>query len=326
MKKILGVLALMTTLSSSPEQASGAINSSKGLEKVFKPVAMVDDVVVTEDDVQQTINIMRVSGVDITKKDALERVINEIVLITSAPDDKIYDSERIIGRLAESNGIEVKAFLKKLDSEGIKKESLQRHLKAQLAFNELVQKELEKQSYETKDLYKKALITKKNMEMSDEAVRKQSLVYKFKPSSKVKIAEMKVDQNIKDLEKLMQLLHSKIEFSEIKKQFYNHVELEGQDGLVGWLSFGELSDLYKETVSSCIVGNVCKPLVAGSQLLFIKLLAIKDVTTLSSSVNKEYLKMPYDEKCEKKLSDLQMKLISESLIINLKRRLFIEIL
>lgn len=327
MKKL--ILVIMTSISITGHAAYGMIDLRKYSEKVYKPVAVVEDIMVSEDDVTEQQNIMRMSGIETSRDEATDSVINDIVIILNAKDMSVPEDflNQTISNLAAENGLSVSDFKMKLKNSGIGFEYFKRYIEAKLILHDMIILEVKNINKSTllKDLFKDSKSTKEYIRANDEAMHRPVIEYKFSSSSQVDIAEIIVsNRNDKHFFKIIELLKNKTLFKKIKEEFPEDVEINGLDGHVGWVKFSEMSKEYQTAINNVPVGNVAEPLVLGDKFLFIKVLDMKDVSIKKTFNNQKYIKMSYDEKADIILNSIQGKLYAADMINKMKKQMFIK--
>lgn len=327
MKKL--ILVIITLMAIKGQTAYGMIDLRKYSEKVYKPVAVVEDIMVSEDDVSQQQKIMRMSGIDTSRDEAMESVINDIVVILNAGDMQFPEEflNQTINNLAKDNGVSTSDFKTKLTDFGIKFEYFKRYLEAKLILHDkiILQTRNIKNSTAFKDLFKNSNFTKERIRINDEAMQKPFVEYKFSSSSKVEIAEIIVsNKNDKHFFKIIELLKNRVNFQKIKEKFPEDVEISGLDGYVGWINFNDMSNEYQTIINNVPVGGITEPLVLSDKFLFIKVLDMKDVSIKKTFNNQKYIKMSYDEKSEILLGSIQAKLYAADIINKMKKQMFIK--
>jgi hypothetical protein len=176
-----------------------------------------------------------------------------------------------------------------------------------------------------RDLYNKSIVTKKQIEETDKLFSQPIIEYIFNKDSQVKLAEIIVKQG-KNLQSIVEMLRQNESFTKIKNQFPNDVELAAQDGIIGWLNFNDMSDLYKTVVKNIKINEIGQPLTANNSFLFIKLLDKKNVTEIKKYINKDYLNLSFKYKAEQLQNKSLGVIISQNIIHQLKQQLYIEIL
>lgn len=327
MKKL--ILVIIASISITGQAAYGMIDLRKYSEKIYEPVAVVEGTMVAEDDVTQQQNIIRMSGIEASRDEVVESVINDIVIILSAKDMKVPEDflNQTISNLASENGLSISDFKVKLNNSGIKFEYFKRYIEARLILHDMIILEVKNinKSALLKDLFKDSKSTKEYIRANDEAMQKPVIEYKLSPSSQIEIAEIIVsNRNDKHFFKIIELLKNKTPFQKIKEEFPEDVEINSHDGHVGWVKFSEMSKEYQTAINNVPVGNVAEPLVLGDKFLFIKVLDMKDVSIKKTFNNQKYIKMSYDEKADILLNSIQGKLYAADMINRIKKQMFIK--
>ncbi len=329
MKTIFKAVIITILLGYSINESSAMIDLNRYAKKIYRPVAAVDNMVITEDDVQQTVNIMRMSGIDMTRDDALEKTINETVIL-SAGNKKISQSfvDSAISNLAAENKLSDDEFNKMLEKFGVEMQYFRKQMEAQIILTEMIRDKIQWgiNNQAMKDLYKNTKVVREQINQNDKAVMRASMQWEFNKNSQVKIAEILISQkNQQNFDKIIELLRANIDFKIIKKQFPNDITITGDDGAIGWVDYNELSDAYKEVIKKSSISHLTEPLVMENNLLFIKLLDTRNATQSQSGINQQYIKLSYDRKSEMLFNNMQAKLYTETLINQLRKQTFIKV-
>ncbi len=331
MKTIFKAAIITILLGHSINESSAMIDLNKYSKKLYTPVAIVDDVLITEKEVQQKINIMRMSGIDITRDAALENTINETVVLSSAKDKAISQDfiEGTISNLAAENGLSNDDFKQMLKKFGVEVKYLKKQIEAQIILNEMINNRLKElpNTKLIKTLYKNSKIVKEQIKQNDNVFMKSSIEWKFNNDSQVKISEILISQNNqKNFEKIVELLRANTDFGIIKNKFPKDVEITGLDGAIGWVDYKDMSDEYKQVIKNSSIGYLTEPLVMGNKFLFIKILDIKNAIQSQKPTNQKYLKLSYDQKSEMIFNNIQSILCADNLLNQLKKQVFIQLL
>jgi hypothetical protein len=321
------ILLVAALIAITPEKATAMIDIMKYSEKLYKPIAIVENYTITEEDLKQKMSIMAMSGLKLTREEAINNIINQVVILNSQknkqpPQELINHAIRTIATENGISQVEFNQMLKKFD---IKSQHLTQHIAAQLILNEMVIEQLKEIPQTKRDLYNKSIVTKKQIEETDKLFSQPIIEYIFNKDSQVKLAEIIVKQG-KNLQSIVEMLRQNESFTKIKNQFPNDVELAAQDGIIGWLNFNDMSDLYKTVVKNIKINEIGQPLTANNSFLFIKLLDKKNVTEIKKYINKDYLNLSFKYKAEQLQNKSLGVIISQNIIHQLKQQLYIEIL
>ena len=324
-RKIIFLLAF--SLIAIPYNTSAMIDLNRYSQKLYKPVAMVENRIITEKQLEQKIAILRMTGIDLTREEALANLINQEAILYKNRDFPISQDaiNFTIKRFAVNNGISDGEFNKLLNKFGIERQYLIDHVAAQMLLNEMVMGALKKMPESQSSMYYKAHSTTKEIEQADKIFLEPKIEYTFNNKSQVKIAEMIVRQG-KHLQSIIEALKEGESFSKIKSRFPNEIELSTQDGTIGWLNFNEMSELYQQVISNTKINNIAEPLVSNNNFLFIKLLDIKDVAQSKKFINPHYVNLTAKQKAEQLYNTNIATLISQNILQQLREQLYIEIL
>lgn len=320
------ILLIITIIAATQEQAIAMIDLKRYSEKIYIPIAQIENHTLTEEDLQQKMAIMRMSGLTPTRQEALNNLITQEIILHShknqQPQQEIIN--KTIGILARENGVsqvEFNQLLKKFD---IKNQHLNKHITAQLILHDMVIERLKQIPQSKRDLYRKSLVTKEQIKQLDSFFSQPIIEYTFNKDSQVKVAEIIVKQG-QNLQSIVEMLRQNQSFTKIKNQFPKDVELPTTDGTIGWLNFNDMSDLYKEVIKDIKINQIGQPLVAGNSFLFIKLLDIKDVKETKKYTNQDYINLTFNEKSDQMQNKALAAIISQNIINELRHQLNIEI-
>lgn len=324
-RNILFLVALLTFILS--DKAFAMIDLNRYSQKIYTPIAMVENHTITEMDIKQKMSIMHMSGIELDRQTALDHLITQEAILYFYKDRK-RSEEAInftINKLAEQNGISDIEFNILLKKFSIDIKHLRRHVAAHMILNEMVNEKIKTMPRSQLKLYEKSRSTIDEINRTDKILLQPVTEYHFNNKSQVKVAEIIVKQG-KNLQSIIELLRQSQDFSLIKSSFPAEVELSTKDGLIGWLNFNEMSELYKQVIKNIGLNQIGEPLVANNNLLFIKLLDIKNISQSKRFLNPQYVNLNFQEKAQQLYNINITNLISHSLIQNIKQQLYIELL
>lgn len=313
----------------SATQADAMIDLNRYSEKIYKPIAVIEDHTITEYDLQQKMAIIRMSGSNVDRATAIDHLIDQEVILYVCKDKEVSEEiiTNAIAKIANENGLDEKKFSKLLQEFDIHIDSLKKHMKAQLLLNDMVMGSVASiaAGQLEKKLYGQAFVTQEEIKKTDEVLLQPVSEYIFGKDSQVKIAEMqvKLDNNWQEI---VDLLRRGESFAIIKRKFPNTVAISGGEGVIGWLKFGEMSELYQQFVSNVRINQIAEPLALGEEsVLFIKLLDVKNAEKSPRYINKDYRKLSQEQKVDLLLKNVHAKLIAANLVNQLKKQLFIQV-
>jgi len=324
-RQTLFLIALLTLML--PYTASAMIDLNKYSEKIYKPTAIVAEHTIIETDIDQKIAIMRMSGVELDRQTALDHIINQQAILYFYKDRKLSEAaiDFTINKLAEENGMSNLEFNMLLKKFAIDIKHLRRHVAAHMILNVLVNERIKNMPQSQHILYAKAKSTIDEINRTDKMLSQPIIEYHFRNQSQVKVAEIIVKQG-KNLQKIIELLREGQDFSQIKNKFPTEVELSTENGIVGWLNFNDISALYQQVIKSIKINQIGEPLIANNNLLFIKLIDIRNVEQSKKFLNPKYMKLTFEEKAEQLYNNRIAALVSLSILNEIKQQLYIEIL
>jgi parvulin-like peptidyl-prolyl isomerase len=324
-RKII-LLVAMTALVT-PYTASAMIDLNRYSQKLYKPVAMVENHTITEVDIEQKMAIMQMSGIELTRAEVLEHLISQEAILYIYRDRPL-SQEAInftIQKLSAENGmsdIEFNSLLKKFS---IEREYLKRHIAAHMILNEMIAERIKVIPESQRALFQKSQATINEINRTDTILLNPIIEYIFNKQSQVKIAEIVVKPG-KNFQSIVELLRQGKTFDFIRNKFPSEVELSTQDGVIGWVNFSDMTDLYKDIIKNIKINQIGEPLVANNNYLFIKLLDIKNVDQSKRLLNPQYINLTFKEKTTQLYNGKIANLISHSIIQQLRQQLYIELL
>lgn len=325
MKKVLPLIGLLTIFST--ENATAMIDLNRYSDKLYVPMARIEDQMITEHDLQQKMAILRMSGLSVSRSEALEHLIDQEIILYSHRD-RIISQEAVnatIKKLINENNMTENEFDKIINEFGIDMKHLEKHIGAQLIVNDMIVSKIKNAPKTQRELYSKTEVTENEIKNGDAVLLKPVIYYDFTNQSQIRIAEIVVKKG-KNVDNIIDMLRKNESFSKIQKSFPQDVELSGSEGDLGWLSFGEMSDLYKQAIKNTSVGRIAEPLISDNKLLFIKVLDVKNTKQSQKYLNPEYLQLSSNEKSDRLFNKTYANLISSNILNNLKKQLYIEIL
>lgn len=329
MQKILKIIFFFACMLSYMSNATAMVDLKKYSQSICRPLVKIDNTIITKCDVEEKIKIMKMMGVEISYIDALENIIDERIvmqlMIEKHPAEEFLQGA--IDKLAAQKNLLRGDFNNLLKQSHISIQALKRHIASQMIFNEAVLEGVQQLSQNKAEtaIYRASSVIKNKIMESDAVMLKPIHRYKFNANSQVQIAEMFVKQNNeKNVSEIINLLKKGVAFSAIHRQFPNDVELPNGDGVLSLMRFKDMSKIYQEVVSNTTLNEVAPPLMGDDRLLFIKLLSVQNAKKIENFVNSEYLSMSYDQKADAMLKNTYAKLVSHSLIQQMRKKVYIQ--
>ena len=265
---------------------------------VIKPVAYVDDKVITNYDVVRRAElIQQMSGADDTnhevvatiRQEALKNLIDTIILNLEAKKSGIKiaesDVKAMLEALAENNGMTYGDFLENLRQANIDLEELYSQLCSQLLYKELVVGQIDDKVFITNAEKTEgtpfAMQMIKNAEQSQKDMVSSTNPYKrqFTAKSKASLSEI-VLTNEDNIAEIQTKLKDHKNFSEVAKQFSENTTSASNGGEIGWLNVNELDHAYIDAILHTKIGNTSKPFKLKDKIVIIKLLGLEEVATI----------------------------------------------
>jgi hypothetical protein len=268
--------------------------------EISRVVAILDDQAITSNQVREKISLYRLflQGNDISEKDlynlALQNTIDDAIISNysgsySIPDTIVMD---FINKLLLDNGMKITDLEAFLSDKGLSMASLKNHFTKQIIWNNLLVKREDIEELLQEDFQKSKSIKRKIAELTKAA--EQPLMERlFKPTSKVLLSEIVITSKN---QKAIQLLMETGDLVKVKKTFPDSVQLQGDNGSLGWINFNDLSDLYKEAITQTGLREISRPIFGQDFIIFLKPLAFDGVTIKKELQNPYYFKLSYDQK------------------------------
>ncbi len=307
-------------------------------QQLLNTVATVNGVPITEYDIQQKFLIHSFAGVQgdyiLMRDSMLHTLIDEMIVIDFAKEHKINISDEdissAISSIASENKVTAIHLIKLLDEHGIDNAHFRKHVNGQIIWNEIMRNEIQKLSDDDrriKKLYMQAPSVHAKIKYNDKIAASEMKTYKLKDNTEFKVAEMIVSiADKKKIDVIIKLVYSGIDFKTIAQKFPNYVILPSTDGIIGWLKLSEMSVEYSSIVKNTKVGSVSAPLIANGQLMFMKIIDIKNAGVITHQANADYLKLSYAQKANEMLMQKQSALYGAVLLNQLRKKSFINIM
>lgn len=331
--KILTLIAIFATISLT-QYTHAMINIPQYSTNVIKSIAIVDNSILTNDDLNQQINLMKLEGVSTTDDAlqalALESLIDKVIILNTSQLSGKTIPQHILNAavedIAHKNNLTTSEFNAVLQKAGIRMDSFIETIKTQMLWNEIIDIKNLNQNKALKQHFQSAIITKQQIAQYDAKMSEYKIEYTFNKNSQVNIAEILVTEN-PNLSKILEMLKAKKSFKDIKRQFPQNITLANNDGNIGWLQYTDMSSEYQKVIASTKIGDLTEPLVLNNNILFIKLLDIKDVEIKKIyNKNPEYLQLSYNDKAEMLYDNIQRELYAQQYMRDLRNKSFIQIL
>ena len=239
--------------------------ASREIAKMDRIVAIVDQVVITEKELQEKISVVSAQlekkGVelppqDVLEKQILERLINDRLQLQFAQQTGLrvddIQLDKTIERIAEQNKMDVGQFREALESEGISFRSFREDIRSEILLARLREREVDNRINVTEAEIDNYLITQsaRPEETQDQYEVSHILIRAPEEGSPEELQQLraKADQALKQLQ-------SGTPFSEVSARVSDAPNaLEG--GGLGWKTSTQLPSLFSEAVKSMQPGDV----------------------------------------------------------------------
>lgn len=239
--------------------------ASREIAKMDRIVAIVDQVVITEKELQEKISVVSAQlekkGVelppqDVLEKQILERLINDRLQLQFAQQTGLrvddIQLDKTIERIAEQNKMDVGQFREALESEGISFRSFREDIRSEILLARLREREVDNRINVTEAEIDNYLITQsaRPEETQDEYEVSHILIRAPEEGSPEELQQLraKADQALKQLQ-------GGTPFSEVSARVSDAPNaLEG--GGLGWKTSTQLPSLFSEALKSLQPGDV----------------------------------------------------------------------
>lgn len=244
-----------------------AASSSKETGKdagTMRAAAVVNDIVISTYDLEQRVKLMMVTsgaqGADTAKRlrpQVLRQLVDELLQLQEAQKSKIQisneDLEKSLKRIAQQNNISVDQIYKTLDDGKISRTTLQTQIKADLAWQKLIQQRLAPRVTVSDEEIDSAFT-----QAQESSRQPQYLISEIFLAVDVPSAEDQVKLNIANI--LTQLKQG-VNFSALARQF-SQSATASSGGDVGWTTLGELPEPVANKIKAMSTGALSEPIRA----------------------------------------------------------------
>ena len=232
----------------------------------MRAAAVVNDIIISTYDLDQRIKLVMVTsgaqaGAEVEKRlrpQVLRQLIDEMLQLQEAQKYNVKitqeDLDKNFKRIAQQNNINVDQINKMLDENGISRSTLLNQMKADLAWQKLVQQRLAPRVTVSDDEVDAAFLRMKETSQST-----QYLVSEIFLAVDVPEAEEQVKQNIQSI---LGQLKAGSTFSAIARQF-SQSSSGGSGGDIGWVSEGDLPGPVATAVKTMNPGGISEPIRAA---------------------------------------------------------------
>lgn len=234
-------------------------------QATVRAAAVVNDLVISTYDLDQRVKLVMVtsggSGPEVAKKlrpQVLRQLIDELLQLQEAQKSKITvsaeDLDKSFKRIAQQNNITTEQIYKTLDDNHISRTTLQNQIKADLAWQKLVQQRLAPRVTVSDDDVNNALLQAQESSKQPQYALSEIFLAVDVPS-----AEEQVKQNMVGI---ISQLKTGGNFSALARQF-SQSSTASNGGDMGWVTLAELPEPVANQVKNMIVGGVSDPIRAS---------------------------------------------------------------
>ena len=245
--------------------------------------AVVNDGLVSNSDVDARMHLIIASSGMPNTAEVREKVRPQVLNMLIDEQIRLQEAKRLgfeiteedvdggISIIAEQNNMDMETFTKAMAHDGIKPRTLRQQVRAQLAWNEVIKKEI-RPKIDISDQQVDAMMERiKSREGTDEYL--VSEIY-------LSVPDQKEEKNVRQLANKLytQLTQQKIPFDRVAAQFSEGATAP-RGGLLGWLQAGQLSEELDRELSRMRKGATSAPIrtLSGYHIL-----QLKDKRTLTA--------------------------------------------
>lgn len=245
--------------------SAGAVASSASKDpSTMRAAAVVNDLVISTYDLEQRVKLMMVTsgaqGPDVAKKlraQVLRQLIDELLQLQEAQKSKVTisteDLDKSFKRIAQQNNISVDQIYKTLDENNISRTTLQNQIKADLAWQKLIQQRLAPRVTVSDDEIENAFV-----QAQESSKQSQYSLSEIFLAVDVPSAEEGVKQNVQGI---IAQLRTGANFAALARQF-SQSATRSSGGDMGWVTLGDLPEPVANQVKSMVSGSISEPIRA----------------------------------------------------------------
>jgi peptidyl-prolyl cis-trans isomerase SurA len=236
---------------------------SDGIQKIDRIIALVDQTVITEKELNDRINSLmgelkkqqiEIPPMEVLQKQMLERMIVEKLQIAFAQQSglKVDDAQldRTIERIAEQNKLDVPEFKKALAKEGISFRKFREDLRNEILISRLKEREIESKLNVTDAEIDNYLSLQNKEEKTDEFNISHIMIRTPEDASPSKLAELR-----QKADKVLQELQSGKDFAQVSAS-YSDAPNAIEGGALGWKSITQMPSLFADAVRNLKAGDI----------------------------------------------------------------------
>lgn len=264
MKSFLFRTLILLGLSGTFLNAGLALAEGEEIQKIDRIVAVVDQVVITENELIDRIQTVRsqlekqggnVPPMDVLQKQILERLINDRLLLQYAAQTgiRVDDTQldKTVERIAEQNKLSVPEFRTALEQEGISYRKFREDIRNEIVIARLREREVENRVNVTEAEIDNYLTTQSARgDVQDEFEIGHILIRTPEDGSPEELQKLK-----EKAEQALQALQEGTNFAEVSARYSDAPNaLEG--GSLGWKTSSQIPDLFNEALKGMQPGEV----------------------------------------------------------------------
>lgn len=264
MKSFLFRILILLGLSGTFLNTGIALAEDEEIQKIDRIVAVVDQVVITENELIDRIQTVRsqlekqggnVPPMDVLQKQILERLINDRLLLQYAAQTgiRVDDTQldKTVERIAEQNKLSVPEFRTALEQEGISYRKFREDIRNEIVIARLREREVENRVNVTEAEIDNYLTTQSARgDVQDEFEIGHILVRTPEDGSPEELQKLK-----EKAEQALQALQGGSNFAEVSARYSDAPNaLEG--GSLGWKTSSQIPDLFNEALKGMQPGEV----------------------------------------------------------------------
>lgn len=230
----------------------------------MRAAAVVNDIVISTYDLDQRVKLMMVTsgaqGQDTAKRlrpQVLRQLVDELLQLQEAQKSKIQvtseDLDKSLKRIAQQNNISVDQIYKTLDDAKISRSTLQTQLKADLAWQKLIQQRLAPRVTVSDEEVEAAYA-----QAQESSKQPQYLVSEIFLAVDVPSAEEQVKQNVANI---LAQLKAGANFSALARQF-SQSATASSGGDMGWMTLADLPEPVAQKVKVMATGALSEAIRA----------------------------------------------------------------
>jgi peptidyl-prolyl cis-trans isomerase SurA len=247
--------AAMLAISGDHSSAAGATQEPR----TMRAAAVVNDIIISTYDLEQRVKLVMITsnaqGPDAAKRlrpEVLRQLVDELLQLQEAQKANVKitadDMEKNFKRIAQQNQTTTDATNKMLDDNGIARATLQNQLKADLAWQKLVQGRLAPRVTVSDEEVEQAFL-----QATAAASQTQYLVSEIFIAVDVPEAE---EQARKNIQSILGNLRSGATFSAIARQFSQSTASARNGGDIGWVGEGDVQAPIAEALRKMSPGGI----------------------------------------------------------------------